>query len=298
MLRRHWILWALCASSVAHAGYETVVIDAGRGDVTLLVPEDHRTGAPLPLFLSLHGFGGDGNAFVQYWNTSGQLDTQRFIVAAPDGSVDSRGKRFWNATDACCNKDGSSTDDSGYLRALVEAIEAKYPVDPLQIHAFGYSNGGFMAHRMACDHADKFASIVSVAGASFADASSCQPTHPVHILQVHGSDDPVIRYGGGSLKNYGSTEGIRHPSALQTVRLWVDAHQIDPVPEVGEMLDTTGDKTGPDTTVLRFGGSGDSPLTAVLWTIHGAGHVPAFSSGFSRHATAWMLSHSKAPPGP
>ena len=92
------LLWALCASPVAQAGYETVVIDAGRGDVTLLLPDDYKTGAPLPLFLSLHGVGGDGNAFVRYWNTSGQLDTQRFIVAAPAGPVDSRDKRFWNAT--------------------------------------------------------------------------------------------------------------------------------------------------------------------------------------------------------
>ena len=295
---RQWILWAFCVSPAAHAGYETVVIDAGRGDVTLLLPEDYKTGAPLPLFLSLHGFGGDGNAFVQYWKTSGQLDTQRFIVAAPDGPVDSRGKRFWNATDACCNKDGATTDDSGYLRALVEAIEAKYPVDPLQIHAFGYSNGGFMAHRMACDHADKFASIVSVAGASFAEPSACKPTHPVHILQVHGSDDAVILYGGGALKNYDSDVGIRHPSALQTVRLWVDSHDIHPVPEVGEVLDIADDKTGPETTVQSFGKLGESALTATLWTIHGSGHVPAFSAGFSKHTTAWMLGHSKAPAEP
>ena len=155
-----------------------------------------------------------------------------------------------------------------------------------------------MAHRMACDHADKFASIVSVAGASFAEPSSCQPTHPVHILQVHGSDDAVIRYEGGALKNYDSNEGIRHPSALQTVRLWVDAHQIEPVPEIGEMLDISDDPIGPETTVLNFGGSEDSPLEATLWTIHGSGHVPAFSSGFSMHATAWMLRHSKAPEDP
>ena len=64
------------------------------------------------------------------------------------------------------------------------------------------------------------------------------------------------------------------------------------------MLDTAEDKTGPETTVLSFGKLGETPLTATLWTIHGSGHVPAFSPEFSKHATAWMLGHAKAPADP
>ena len=49
-----------------------------------------------------------------------------------------------------------------------------------------------MAHRMACDHADAIAAIVSIAGATFLNPDDCAPSEPVSVLQVHGTNDAVI----------------------------------------------------------------------------------------------------------
>ena len=122
--------------------------------------------------------------------------------------------RFWNATDACCNFFGSNVDDSGYLRNLIDEIARQLNVNARRIHIMGHSNGGFMAYRMACDHADLLGSIISLAGASFEDPSRCGPSGPVHTLQIHGTADTVVLYNGGDFF------GQIYPSAVGSAQRW------------------------------------------------------------------------------
>jgi pimeloyl-ACP methyl ester carboxylesterase len=81
------------------------------------------------------------------------------------GQQDRRGHRFWSATDACCNLDGLAVDDVAYLRAVIRDVSARHAVDPRRVFIVGHSNGGFMAHRMACEASDLVAAVVSLAGA-------------------------------------------------------------------------------------------------------------------------------------
>ena len=48
---------------------------------------------------------------IDYWTQNGQVDAKRFI-GGPDGSKDGKGRAFWNASSACCNKEGRDVDDS------------------------------------------------------------------------------------------------------------------------------------------------------------------------------------------
>ena len=41
--------------------------------------------------------------------------TEGFALAFPDGTRDSSGRRFWNATDACCNFENTPVDDVAYI---------------------------------------------------------------------------------------------------------------------------------------------------------------------------------------
>ena len=64
-----------------------------------------------------------------------------------------------------------------------------------RIGVVGYSNGGFMAHRLACDASD-LVTKCQLAGTSWAQLERCAPTNPVSILQVHGTWDMITRYEG------------------------------------------------------------------------------------------------------
>ena len=46
----------------------------------------------------------------------------------------------------------------------------------------------------------------------------CEPTEPVHVLDVHGTDDDIILWAGGTL----GILGIKYPSVEYTVREWAD----------------------------------------------------------------------------
>ena len=58
-------------------------------------------------------------------------------------------------------------DDSAYLSALIDQIKGTYAVDARRVYLVGHSNGGYMAYRMACDHADQLTAIVSLAGSTW-----------------------------------------------------------------------------------------------------------------------------------
>jgi polyhydroxybutyrate depolymerase len=38
-----------------------------------------------------------------------------------------------------------------YLGAVIDDVAAHYTVDPKRFFVIGHSNGGFMAHRLACE---------------------------------------------------------------------------------------------------------------------------------------------------
>ena len=103
---------------------------------------DHRSGVNLPLVMLLHAYRTDADVVDHYFGLQPLADSIGFLYVHPDGSKDSAGDEFWNATEACCDIHGSGIDDSGYLQGLIRDIEAAYSVDPKRVYVVGHSNGG------------------------------------------------------------------------------------------------------------------------------------------------------------
>jgi polyhydroxybutyrate depolymerase len=85
------------------------------------------------------------------------------------------------------------TDDDKLFDVLTRAIGV-FAIDPARVHFTGFSQGGFMAWRMICDHADTFASVAPAAGASscVGNVPACAftgaelPSQELSILYLHG----------------------------------------------------------------------------------------------------------------
>ena len=134
---------------VEDSGGDVHYIDhAGRGDRTVLVTPQKFVDGETPLIVSLHGFGGTSADQAAYVPLHERVDTDGFALLLPNGAINSEGYQFWNPTDECCDGGKSGEDDVAYLTELV--AEAKKIKDFGPIYFFGYSNGGFMAHHMAC----------------------------------------------------------------------------------------------------------------------------------------------------
>ena len=98
---------------------------------------------------------------------------------------------LWNVTDHIPGR----PLDVPYLRAVIPAVVRAACADPARVGVTGVSNGGGMSARMACDASDLVAAAAPVAG-GYGALPDCHPSHPVPILEIHGTADTVVPYRG------------------------------------------------------------------------------------------------------
>jgi polyhydroxybutyrate depolymerase len=249
----------------------------------LLVPASYRASTATPLVVALHGYGSNGRQQVEYFGLPADAEEHGYLLAYPDGLVDPRGSRFWNATDACCNFYGNPVDDVAYLGAVIDDVAAQYTVDPKRIYVIGHSNGGFMAHRLACDIGGHLAAVISLAGDTWRNPANCPAAAPVNVLQVHGDADQTISYVGNGV----------YPSAAQSVGTWAQKNRC-----LGGLLGSGANRdldlgiAGAETRVEGFAGCPPGGA-ADLWTIEGGGHIPNLGPSWADEAWAYFVAHPK-----
>ncbi|MGC4069229.1 MAG: PHB depolymerase family esterase [Polyangiaceae bacterium] len=163
----------------------------------LVFPERPQN-EPMPFILFLHGFGSSGASLKQALLLSRVAERYGFAYAAPSGPTDSHGRRFWNA-DGCCDFEHTGADHVRALLDLLHRAASDPRIDSARLYAYGFSNGGYMAHQLACVPSTPLAGIVSVAGAPPTREEFCRPDKPLAIVQVHGDEDRVVPFGGGFL---------------------------------------------------------------------------------------------------
>ncbi|MFT3764179.1 MAG: PHB depolymerase family esterase [Minicystis sp.] len=264
----------------------------GDRPVDVVEPASLAPGEKAPLVILLHGYGVSGLVEDLYMGLTAAAKTRGFFYAHPSGTVDQMGSYFWNATDACCNFYGSTVDDSAYLTSVIDEIIARYPVDPKRVYLIGHSNGGFMSHRMACEHADKIAAIASLAGAMYLDPAKCQPSSPVHVLQIHGTADAEVLFAGETSGS--GPMPVGYPGAEETVSDWAAKNGCSATPDKTEPpLDLDAKLDGAETTVERYATGCKAGGSAELWAIQGGSHIPEIADGFRQSVIDYLLAHPK-----
>lgn len=151
----------------------------------------------LPLVLVLHGGGGNAAVAEAMTGFTDKAEREGFIVAYPEGTG-RLGRRLltWNAGHCCGHAMARQVDDVGFIRALIDRLEADHPVDPRRIYATGMSNGGMMSHRLGIELSDRLAAIAPVVATLFGDER--KPTHPVAALMINGQLDASVPPAGGA----------------------------------------------------------------------------------------------------
>ena len=284
-------------SSLKQALYGST-INAGRGDIPVHIPAGYDPANPAPLVILLHGYGGNGTSMAGYLDMAGLAEEYGFLYLSPHGTTEDNpnsddDRRFWNATDACCNFYGSAVDDSSYLLNLISETKAQYSVDDERVFLVGLSNGGFMSHRMACDYPDVVSAIVSIAGATYKSSEACSAESPVRVLQIHGTNDDVIYYVGGD--NFAAV----YPGAEETVEKWAVANGCSLTSETSAtQLDSASDVPGAETVITRYAEGCSEGGPVELWTIAGGSHVPALSATFSQNVVSWLFEEPYTVPNP
>lgn len=269
-------------------GEPTVVTVGGDRPTKLTIPSSYNGDVALPLVVMLHGYGASGPLEDLYLGFKKYAEEKGFLYVTPDGTFDANGKRFWNATKACCDFANTGVDDEAYLISLLDEIEGLVNVDKKRVYFFGHSNGGFMTYRMACNHADRIAAAGVLAGAMVLDPAACKPSEPVSILHIHGTADETIAYEGGSV-----AAGVEaYPGAEESIGGWISSNACPEAPPHETTADLVSTVDGPETTQTTFGPCAKD-TEVVLWSLAGGSHIPSFTSQFAPDATGWLLAQNK-----
>ena len=155
---------------------------------------------PRPLVIALHGAGETGSDFANDTGFSRLADREGFLVAYPQSGGPND---FWNMS----GQVAGATNDVEALERSLDQLEAAVCVDPARVFVTGVSNGGGMAARLGCDLSERLAGVASVAG-GYRALPPCQPERPLPVLEIHGTGDQVVPYGGrppdfnGSVKRW------------------------------------------------------------------------------------------------
>jgi polyhydroxybutyrate depolymerase len=223
----------------------------------------------------LHGYGVTGAEMEGYLDIRAEADARGFLYAHPDGTVDTSGAQFWNASQACCDFLQTGVDDGAYLMGLVDEIAARAPVDPARVYFMGHSNGGFMSARMACDHASRVAAVVNISGAMMNDVDTCDPDDTVAMLHVHGTADDTILYAGATV------QGVTYPGAEASAEKWATLMECSTEGTPGDAsLDLDLGVAGAETTTLTYDDGCTPGGHTALYTIAGGSHAPIPSTQF------------------
>ncbi|MDD2735813.1 MAG: PHB depolymerase family esterase [Desulfuromonadaceae bacterium] len=167
----------------------------------LHVPADYNAKTPLPLVVVLHGAFSTGSQTEKETGFSTLADSERFLVAYPEGIGIFGLLQHWNAGHCCGKAADSQVDDVSYIAEVISTIRRKLAVDPARIYMAGMSNGGMMTYRFATERTSELAAaaVVSAAIGSTTDNGMLpwrlqQPGRALPLIGFHGLADGTIPF--------------------------------------------------------------------------------------------------------
>ncbi len=193
------------------------------------VPTIYNPSTPVPLMICLHGLGDNMTNFMGI-GMNQLANTENFIVLTPQ-AVNSPFGTAWNSGASYMGYQiNASIDDLGFIEKLIDTTMSLYNIDSSRVYAMGFSMGGFMCHRLACELNNRIAAIASVAG-TIGASLNCTPGRAVPVCHFHGTKDSTVYYNGNM---YGM-------DAVPLVQFWVNNNNCDTTPQIIDIPDVAQD---------------------------------------------------------
>jgi polyhydroxybutyrate depolymerase len=257
------LLLAGCAPSIAPAEPEIStagqvqqnLIEVGGLSRSYIVRAPAEASGPLPVVVVLHGAGGNAErAEVATGFTARATD---FIAVYPNGTQAAAidGELAWDAGACCGNPVKQQINDVAFISAVLDDVVAQYSVDSSRIYVTGFSNGGMLSYRLACELGSRIAAVAIVGGAL--NVADCAAPDPMSVLVIHGRNDLTVPYSGGesNARTAARFGQWSNTSVAASVAFWRDRDECD--------LDPVVSNEGPVSTEHYEGCVDDSNLALV-----------------------------------
>ena len=181
----------------------------------LYLPE--KTDGNTPLILMLPGLGNNIDSF--------ELQTHMNETACPRGYAvcyvqPRKGNGGWGWD--CGLVDPYEVDSLDYFVNLVIYLQDEYGLSQTKAFAAGFSNGGFMIHRVAMEASDTFVAVASVAGimTTMIWDERTDKTN-IGVLEIYGTKDNVVPQNGN-----GTAAASPYPPIEKVMDYWAQANGL------------------------------------------------------------------------
>ncbi|HEX9082844.1 MAG TPA: PHB depolymerase family esterase [Holophagaceae bacterium] len=255
------------------------VTTAGGSRTYLLALPDGPARPGRPLVLLLHGHGGNArNSLGQGLGHASPLaawlaiaDREGVVVAALDGAKGPDGYPGWNDGRPGAVGD-PSTDDLGFVRAVVDRAEKEQGVDPSRIYVMGMSNGAVMAQRLALDLDLPLAAVASACG-SLPGEPPAKAVRPLSVLLIAGTEDPIMPYLGGQVTLFKRPRG-QVAGVEATLAYWRKVDGLTGPPTVSDVPHLKG-RQDPTRVEREVWGGPGGPQVELLKVVGGGHEEPS-----------------------
>jgi len=216
----------------------------------------------LPILFVLHGGGFTRNGFNKI------ADREGFIVVYPEGF-----EKQWNdgrGVQGIVTAWDENIDDVGFISEIARLLSNDFSIDTSRIFTSGISNGGFMSSRLLCDRADLFrGGAIITATISESYLPNCNPTSPVSVLVLNGTEDPIVPYEGGQVVVLGQQRG-QIISTDDYIQFWATNNGCESNALVIDFPDTEDDGT---MVQINTNPNCTAQTRLQLYRIEGGGHT-------------------------
>jgi len=221
-------------------------------DYSLFVPHSYEPDTPMPMIISLHGRPGTGTGTAWLTDMLPMAEREGIMLVHPNGL-----DFGWNSMVGIDGFVQNTTDDIGFLATVVDDISQDFNVG--NVYIMGFSNGGYMTLRLACESTEYAA--FAVVGATMPPhfEAYCADSEPAPIIFFHGTNDVIIPFDGG--------EGLAL-SVLDMTGYFVLHNNCNPEGE-SRVIDTVEDD---ETRALHFSFYDECDAPVELYAIEGGGH--------------------------
>lgn len=151
------------------------------------------------IVIGLHGFGDSSRRFAYYSALHNVVD-EATLVVYPDAVAPAQEGILsgWNAGFCCGSGWKNQVDDVAFLEDLIKQLKADYSATGAQVFIVGFSNGAFMAMRLAAERPALIDGVVAASGTIGTQDQRISPADAVPILLMHGEQDDRVTYSGGA----------------------------------------------------------------------------------------------------
>lgn len=228
------------------------------------LPQGSCGPASLPVVMMLHG--GGGSASATRANTGyASSDTNCFIYVFPQGVL-LPGGGVWTPGDCIglpqqsgytgpktppgCGfvVEQNGVNDVHYIGAVLDNLKTRAAFDARRVYAAGWSHGGGMCHRLACELSDRITAIAPIEGTI--KVAQCSPSRAVPVMEWASLGDTTSPFSGGS----------GDASVPYSISVHLSTHQLPPysTPTTTTVVPSVISATITDTVKQWLGGKDGS----------------------------------------